>query len=261
MRIITLTTDWNQSDFYIASVKGRILSSCTDVTIIDISHQIQTFNNMQAAFVVRNSFRHFPEGTIHIIAVNSMADKEKPLVLVKALGHYFITCDNGIFGLLLDGAPEKIVRLDKGEGQGSAFVALDVFCRVACDLVKGKKPEDLGTATGSFNKSIPVLPAIDESVINGSVIYIDSYRNAITNVTRELFEKIGKKRPFDIFVQSNHYKINKLNSSYNETSAGEILALFNSADLLEIAINNGNAADLLNLGVNSVIRIKFHDKK
>jgi S-adenosylmethionine hydrolase len=261
MQIITLTTDWNQSDFYVASIKGKILSSCPDVVIIDISHQIQAFNNLQAAFVVRNSYRHFPEGTIHIIAVNSMADREKPLVLVKAQGHFFITCDNGIFGLLLDEAPEKIIRLNKGKGQDSSFVALDVFCRVACELVKGKKPEDLGTSTGNFNKSIPVLPAIDESLINGSVVYIDSYRNAITNISRELFEKIGKNRPFDIFVHSNHYKINKINSTYNETSAGEILALFNSADLLEIAINSGNAADLLSLGVNSVIRIKFHDKK
>jgi S-adenosylmethionine hydrolase len=261
MQIITLTSDWNQNDFYVASVKGRILNTCPDVTIVDISHQIQTFNNLQAAFVLRNSFRNFPDGTIHIIAVNSMSDKEKPLVLVKALNHFFITCDNGVFGLLLDEEPEKIIRINTGSGRGSSFVALDVFCKVACDLIKGKKPEDIGTASNNLNRNIPVLPAIDESLINGSVIYIDSYRNAITNISRELFEKIGKKRPFDIFVQSNHYKINKINSAYNETSAGEILALFNSVDLLEIAINSGNAADLLNLDINSVIRIKFYDKK
>jgi len=261
MQIITLTSDWNQNDFYVASVKGRILSSCPAVTFVDISHQIQTFNNLQAAFVLKNSLRNFPDGTIHIIAVNSIADKEKPHVVVRALKQFFITCDNGLFGLLLDEEPEKIIRINSGRNKGSSFVALDVFCKVACDLIKGKKMEDIGTACTNLNKSIPLLPAIDESLINGSVVYIDSYRNAITNISRELFEKIGKKRPFDIFVQSNHYKINKINSTYNETSAGEILALFNSVDLLEIAINNGNAADLLNLNINSVIRIKFYDKK
>ena len=261
MQIITLTSDWSQNDFYVASVKGSILSICPDVTIIDISHQIQSFNILQTAFVLKNSFRNFPDGTIHIIAVNSIADKENPLVIVRALNHFFISCDNGIFGLLLDEAPETIIRIKTGLNQGSTFVALDVFGKVACDLIKGKKPDDIGTPCNNLNKRIPVLPAIDESLINGSVVYIDSYRNAITNISSELFHRIGKKRAFDIFVQSNHYKINKINTTYNETSAGEILALFNSVDLLEIAINNGNAADLLNLNINSVIRIKFYDKK
>jgi S-adenosylmethionine hydrolase len=121
--------------------------------------------------------------------------------------------------------------------------------------------ENLGTLHKNLNKQVPMLPTIDESLINGSVVYIDSFRNAITNIPRELFEKIGKNRPFDIFIQSNHYKINKINKTYNETSAGELLALFNSLNLLEIAISSGNVADLLNLNINSIIRIKFYDKK
>lgn len=261
MQIITLTSDWNNSDFYVASIKGRILSFCSGVTVIDISHQIQTFNILQAAFVLKNSFRNFPEGTIHIVAVNSMEDKDKPLILVKALKHYFISCDNGIFGLLLDEPPEKIIKINIKSVGNSSFVAYDVFSRVACELAKGKKMENLGTAVKELNKQVPMLPTIDESLINGSVVYIDSYRNAITNIPKELFEKIGKKRPFEIYIQSNHYKINKIDRTYNETSEGELLALFNSLDLLEIAINNGNVADLLNLHVNSIIRIKFYDKR
>ncbi len=261
MRIITLTSDWNKNDFYLASVKGRILSSCPGVTIIDVSHQIQTFNILQAAFILKNSFRNFPDDTIHIIAVNSIEDKDKPLIVVRAQKHYFISCDNGIFGLLLDEPPEKIIRINTKTGQGSSFVAYDVFSMVACELIKGKKMEDLGVLHNNLNKQVPMLPTIDASVINGSVVYIDSYRNAITNIPKELFEKIGKNRPFDIFIQSNHYKINKINKTYNETTAGELLGLFNSLNLLEIAISNGNAADLLNLTINSIIRIKFYDKK
>ena len=184
MQIITLTTDWNQNDFYVASVKGRILSSCPDVTIIDISHQIQTFKIIQAAFVLKNSYSNFPDGTIHIIAVNSIADKDKPLVVVKAHKHFFITCDNGLFGLLLDEDPGKIIRINTDLYKTGSFIAFDVFCKVACDLIKGKKLEDIGTASDKLNKHIPVLPAIDESLINGSVVYIDSFRNAITNIPR-----------------------------------------------------------------------------
>ncbi len=261
MQIITLTSDWHKNDFYVASIKGNILSECPDVRIVDISHQIQSFNIVQTAFVLRNCFRNFPAGTIHIIAVNSEPDDERPLVLVKALDQYFISCDNGIFGLLLDEPPDKIIRINTGAGDNGTFVALNIFSRVACELAKGKKPENTGTVQKTLNKHVPVLPAIDDSLINGSVIYIDSFRNAVTNIPRELFERIARKRPFEIFIQSNHYKIDKINNRYNETSAGELLAIFNSCGLLEIAINKGNAADLLNLGTNSVIRVKFYPDK
>jgi S-adenosylmethionine hydrolase len=261
MQIITLTSDWHKNDFYVASIKGRILSQCPDTRIVDVSHQVQAFNILQAAFVLKNCYRNFPDGTIHIIAVNSEPDNEKSLVLVKASNHYFITCDNGIFGLLLDEEPDKIYKIKGNPDDKDTFVSLNVFSRVACDLVKGKKPESIGTPQKTINKHMPVLPAIDESLINGSVIYIDSYRNAVTNIPIDLFKRIAKNRPFEIFIQSNHYKINKINKTYNETSAGEILVLFNSAGLLEIAINKGNAADLLNLNTNSIVRVKFYSDK
>ena len=60
MPIITLTTDWNENDFYVSAIKGKILSQCPHALIIDVSHQIQTFNITQAAFIIRNSFHHFP---------------------------------------------------------------------------------------------------------------------------------------------------------------------------------------------------------
>jgi S-adenosylmethionine hydrolase len=80
-------------------------------------------------------------------------------------------------------------------------------------------------------------------------------------ISRDLFEQIGKGRPFEIFVQSNHYRISQLNVRYGESSPGEILALFNSLGLLEISINGGNAADLLSLSLNSSVRIKFKELK
>jgi S-adenosyl-L-methionine hydrolase (adenosine-forming) len=94
----------------------------------------------------------------------------------------------------------------------------------------------------------------------GSVIYIDSYQNAITNITRDLYERIGKGRKFEIALQSNHYKLNRINRTYSETSTGELLVLFNSLGLLEVAINKGNAAELLSLTTSSVVRIRFFDK-
>ncbi|HLO57780.1 MAG TPA: SAM-dependent chlorinase/fluorinase [Bacteroidales bacterium] len=254
MSIITITSDWNSDDFYTAALKGRILSLYADARIIDISNQVPAFNVAIAAFQLKHSYRHFPAGTVHIIAVNS-ENIERPAVAVKANDHFFVGNDNGIFGLLLEDEPEEVVSL---EVSGiSSFPELAVFADAASKIASSGSLKNAGKPYKALYKQVPMLPAIEESVINGSVIYIDSYKNAITNISLELFERIGKGRQFEIYVQSNHYKINRINKKYGESTLGEMLALFNSIDLLEIAINRGNAADLLNLSLNSPVRIKF----
>jgi len=260
MSIVTLTTDWKSSDYYTGAMKGRILSQCPGIQVVDITHQVQAFNITQAAFVIRNCFYNFPEGSIHILGVNTEGDKESSFMLVEYRKHFFIGTDNGMFGLIFSEEPTRIIRLKEPAALRS-FSSFSVFADTACRVASGEKPDSLGRAVKEYQKRIPIRAAIDKSVITGTVIYIDSFRNAITNITRELFERIGKDRQFEIFVQSNHYRIARINSYYHETDAGEILALFNSVDLLEIAINKGNAADLLNLSTNSTIRVKFSDSE
>lgn len=255
MSIITIISDWNSNDYYSASIKGSILNKWPEAKIVDISNQVPAFNIAQAAFQLKFSYLHFPKGSVHIIAVNSETSENRPYVAVKANGHFFVGNDNGIFGLLLDDEPEEVVALKNTDA--GPFPELVVFADAATAIAKSGNLADIGTKYAGLYRQVPMLPAIEESVINGSVVYIDSYKNAITNITSELFERIGKGRPFEIYVQSNHYKIKRINRSYSESSLGEMLALFNSIDLLEIAINRGKAADLLNLSLNSPIRIKF----
>lgn len=258
MTIVTLTTDWKSNDYYVGAIKGKILSQCSDIQVVDISHQVPSFNITQAAFVVRNCFYNFPKGSIHIIGVNTEGGEDFPFLLIEYQKHFFIGTDNGMFGLMFNEEPERIIRL-KSPAEVKSFTSFSVFADTACRIAKGEKPEALGKNIKDYQKRIPIRAAIDKSVITGTVIYIDSFRNAITNITRDLFDRVGKERPFEIYVQSNHYKITRINTYYHETAAGEILALFNSVGLLEIAINSGNAADLLNLTTNSTIRVKFLD--
>ena len=255
MAIVTLTSDWNQDDFYAAAVKGSILSRHPDVSLVDISHQVPAFNIAHAGFLVRNSYRHFPEHTIHIIAVKCDSSDKNPFVAVRYNNHYFIGADNGIFGLIMDEGPMDCVRLENEDG--TSFPECFVLVNAACEILAKKKFSQLGKPHRELYKQLPMLPAIDEGRINGSVIYIDSYRNAITNISRSLFDQIGKGRAFEI--QGNHFRVQKINNTYNETSSGEILALFNSLGLLEIAMYEGNAADLLNLDVTSSVRIRFRN--
>jgi S-adenosylmethionine hydrolase len=260
MHIITLTSDWNENDYYVASLKGKLLSSCPEAKIIDINHRIKAFNSSQAAFVVRNSYPHFPDHSIHIIAVNSEPEGKGQILGAWKDKQFFICADNGILGLLGGTEPELVVRLraDAPDQPGS-FPSLSVFAEVACALAKGTPLSELGEPIEDYDKQTPLRATIEENTITGSVIHIDSYQNAITNVSRELFERVGRGKPFTIYVQSKHYTIDRINARYNETAPGELLAIFNSADLLEIASRNGNAAGLLKLSTDSTLRVEFKE--
>lgn len=260
MHIITLTSDWNENDYYVASLKGKLLSTCPKAQIIDINHQVKPFNTAQAAFVVRNSYPHFPDNTIHIIAVNSEPEIDGQILGARKDKQYFLCADNGILGLLGGAEPELVVRLHgKSTQNAGSFISMSLFTEIACALVEGKPLLELGEAVEDYNRQTPLRATIEENTISGSVIHIDSYQNAITNVSRELFDRVGRGRRFTIYVSSKHYKLDRINMRYNETEPGDLLAIFNSAGLLEIAIRNGNAAGLLKLTTDSTLRVEFKE--
>ena len=260
MHIITLTSDWNESDYYVASLKGKLLTNCPDIRIVDISHQVKSFNTAQAAFLVRNSYHNFPDNTVHIIAVNSEPEEDGQLLAASKAGQYFLCADTGMLGLLGDPEPDMVVKITElPEHRTASFISMAIFADVACKLAGGTPLKEVGTPTDSYNKQVPLRPTIEDHTITGSVIYIDSYQNAITNISREFFDRVGKGRPFHIFVQSKYYVLDRINSRYNETAPGDLLAIFNAVGLLEIAIRNGNAAGLLKLTTSSTIRVEFKE--
>jgi len=260
MHIITLTSDWNENDYYVASLKGKILSTCPEARIIDINHKVKPFNTAQAAFVVRNSYPHFPDNTIHIIAVNSEPEIDGQILGARKDKQYFLCADNGLLGLLGGKEPELVVRLrGKDFENPGSFVSMSLFTEIACSLAEGRSLSELGEAIEDYDRQTPLRATIEENTITGSVIHIDSYQNAITNISRELFDRVGQGKPFTIYVQSKHYMIDRINKRYNETGPGDLLAIFNSAALLEIAIRNGNAAGLLKLTTDSTLRVEFKE--
>lgn len=264
--IITILSDWSLNDYYTAAIKGRILSLCPNANIIDLAQQLTTFNTSNAAFVLANTFRFYPESTIHLICVSTEKNDQNDYIVIEAFNQYFIGTDNGIFGFLFADTAEKILAIDVEKLKQDenfidlpTFPELDIFGLIAAKIANRF---DISKLTKKYDKLklvIPFRPTIDDNVISGRVIYIDSYRNAITNVTKNLFTKERKGRRFEIIIKSMNNKVTKINKKYNESSSGELLALFNSLDLLEIAQSNGKVCDVLNIDTDTTLRIKFYD--
>ena len=148
MAIITLTTDLGTTDSYLASVKRAIYSQLEDVEIVDISNYIEPFNIQQAAYILRNCFKDFPVGTVHIISVDDELSITSEHLAVKVNGHYFVGADNGLFSLLFNEVkPEKIVKLNISlTSNCMTFAAKNIFVPPACHLARGGTMEIIGTA-------------------------------------------------------------------------------------------------------------------
>ncbi len=255
MHIVTLTTDFGTQDFYVGALKGALLMRSPDLQLVDISHHIPPFDIVKGAFVVQHSWLEFPAGTIHLIGVNCVYDAGYRFVAAFRHGHYFIAPDNGLLSLLFDDlTPNDLRQLvvpEKGH-----FLVKNIFADAVTHLVSGEPFEELGEYPAPLLQRISIQPVITPSRIRGTVVHVDNFDNVIVNIRQEVFEKVANHRPFSLFFRRND-PITRLSGNYCDVPVGETLCLFNSTGYLEIAINLGRAATLLNLKVEDVVEVVF----
>lgn len=256
--IVTLISDMGTKDYFLASIKGSILSDFQDAKVVDITHEVDPFDISQAAFILKNCYFDFPKGTVHIIGINPELGAETNHVLVKHNGHYFIGADNGIYSLLFDEIPQDIFELNIEQGTDDlTFPMRDVFVKAACHLLRGGTPELIAKRQNTLKQVLSYQPIINDDSIRGTVIYIDSYGNIITNITLDKFKSVGKTRPFTIFFRSVEYSIDTISKAYNEVPEGEKLAIFTTSGYLQVSINKG--VDKSGGGANKLFGIKLSD--
>lgn len=274
MPIITLTTDFGQKDPYLASVKARIYSELPDAVVVDVSHEIQPFDIAECAFIVKNSYKDFPVGTIHILAVDALTNPTKKPIAALIDGHYFIASDNGILSLVCsEFTPKEIIEINIPQVQeNSVFPTRDLFVPVACHLARGGKLPVVGQKLSALKELSTLKPVVkDNKTIVGLVIYIDNYGNAITNISEKIFDKIGKKRKFRIWHRNHEFTEIYRNYSdfvkdFDKESdfIGKGLALMGSSGYLEIAIYKSNpqtygaASTLYGLRKGSEVYLEFY---
>lgn len=268
MSLITLTTDFGTKDYFVGAVKGAIYSELTEAKIVDITHQISPFNITETAYILKNSYKSFPEGTIHIVGVDSEISADNKHIALELDNHFFICPDNGIISMIASEIkPSKIVEITIHDTIETSFPVLDIFVKVACFIARGGNLTVIGREIKSFKKLIEIQPKVNQSEnqIIGGIIYIDNYGNVITNIHKRMFTNIGKGRPFK--VTARRYSFSKIFTKYNEIAKeskhestqfdGQKLAIFNAAGYLEIAIYRSNLKTVG--GASSLLGLEYRD--
>ncbi len=256
-RIITLTTDFGTRDGYLAAMKGAILSIAPDVRLVDISHDVAPFDAMEAAFVLRQALPYFPEGTIHLVVVDpGVGSSRRPVALLSG-GHVFVGPDNGLFSLVLaESGPESMVELDAGAASAT-FHGRDIFAPAAARLAAGCNLHDLGRPIEALVPLHWALPAEDDSGIRGWIVHIDNFGNCVTNITAPMLRRCRDGREIKGYV--GNAIIADIRATYTSVEKGEPLLLFGSDGYLEVAVNAGHAASLLDIRRGTPINIVFLD--
>lgn len=262
--IVTLTTDWGYQDFFAGMVKGRLLRDIPGVQIIDIAHDITKYDKSCAIFVVKYGCQGFPEGTIHIIDIDSAETDTESFIVVQAKGQYYIGTDNGIPTAVFDRDYEQAVHITMFQDSNDSFTfaAYDLFCKVAAKLAAGAELTEVGTPVDQLRPFTPILAMPTETGLRTHVVYIDSYGNAYLDVTVEEFEKYREGRAFTVAI--NHVDvlpINSISSSYLDSSdsriSGAVALVVSATRHLQLAAKRDSAQDMLGLEINTLIDFTF----
>ena len=274
MSIITLTTDFGLKDHFVGALKGKLISEFPEVQIIDVTHDIDLFNISAASYIINASYKDFPKNTVHLIGVDHELTKENKHIAMQWNDQFFVCADNGILSILTQKIlPQKLVEINIHNRLPDGATDLDVFVKVACHLAKGGNLNVVGKEISSIKivNELQAVVASDLNSIKGSIVYTDHFGNCVTNISKKMFQDIGKNRSFEIKFGTKNIKKMHINYSDFKVSEkytlkdyeGEKLALFNEADFLEIAIYRsnpntvGSARSLLGLKYRDVVSIDF----
>lgn len=268
MSIITLLTDFGVEDAYVGTIKGVILSVNPSARIVDITHQIDPQDLIEAAYAIKSSYRYFPKGTLHVIVVDPGVGSKRNIVALDMMGHIFLAPDNGVLTLIMDeGRIESITQVENSqyflEPLSQTFHGRDIFAPVGAHISKGLDLKKLGPVMDRHDLvhlSIKKPSFSSKGELVGTIVSVDRFGNCITNIDVnriERFYRPGSEKT--LVIKIGEYEIKGLSKSYDGVALKQPLAIIGSFGYLEIALNCGSASSHFRFGKGDTIRLALSD--
>jgi len=263
-KIVALLTDYGTRDQYAGSLRGAVLSACPEAQVVDLTHHIPPHRVREAAFVLRASAPVFPAGTAFLAVVDPGVGTGRRGVAIRAGGYFFVGPDNGLFSLILDDHPDAEVReLTNSRlfrpNVSSTFHGRDIFGPVAGALVGGTRFEEVGPAIAdAFRFEFPRARYVGEGVLEGQVVYIDTFGNLVSSIGGAEWQTFihGAKGDLTEMVVEMNRVILPVVTTFGDVPEEEACAYPGSAGRIEIAVNQGSAAQRFEASIGSPVRLK-----
>ncbi len=246
MAIVTLTTDFGWSDYYVGCVKGILYQIAPQTTIVDITHEVPAHDVLAGALVLREIWRTFPPKTIHVAIVDPGVGTDRPILLAKYANQFLLIPDNGIVTFIHQVyRPEQVNIVTNSalfcQPVWPTFQGRDIFAPVAAHLAKGLDPDQVGPRTDVIRLlDIPVPQVSDKGILEGRIIHVDRFGNLITNIPAEQIRLLAGKG-LAMTVHLDNTALGPIRQTFCEVAEQQPLAYIGSAGFLEIAVNKGRA--------------------
>lgn len=262
-RLVTITSDFGVNDHYVGTMKGVIVNINPDVQIVDICNAVQSFDILDGALTIAQSYRYFPSDTIHLVVVDPGVGTTRRPILVMTEKHIFVAPDNGVLSLVYEGEERISVRHITSEHYflqptSSTFQGRDIFAAVAGYLSKGMEVAKFGEEITDYVRfSAPKPKPVDAQTIKGVVLKVDKFGNLVTNITPKELPQLFAAAPPAFKATVGRATVTSMRQSYAGGNQGEVFALLNSMGFLEIASNRGSAAQLAGAGKGVEVTVAF----
>jgi S-adenosylmethionine hydrolase len=257
--IITLTTDFGSTDHFAGTMKGVILGIAPKATLVDISHDVQPFDVLDAAFTIAQAYRYFPKGTVHLVVVDPGVGTARRAIVVDAAGQRFVGPDNGVFSMIYDREPH-VVRAATNpklflKQMSNTFHGRDVFAPCAAHLASGVPSSRAGKRIQDYVQLGLLKPRqMARRIWSGVVLKVDRFGNLITNLDVETLPEI-RTRPIEVSVGLR--RVPGLTATFGACVPGELTNIIGSSGYLEVAVNQGSAAKMLGCGAGAPVELTF----
>ena len=248
--VVAILTDFGTADGFVAAMKGVILSINPAVTIVDVSHEVQPFNILEGALILKAHYRYFPPGTIFVAVVDPGVGSERRPLALRCGDYLFVGPDNGIMDLVVKDAqelPQAVVIENRNvmlPRINNTFHGRDVFAPAAAHLSRGMALEDLGPAVEyTFRLNFPEVRR-EPGRVTGEIVYFDRFGNAVTNVPCGEF-RCGMFREERVKVVSH----------FQAGERGKLNLVCGSFGFMELFVPMGNARETFRLELGEKIRL------
>lgn len=257
-RWITLLTDFGLSDNYVGVMKGAIATLAPTAQVIDLTHHIPPQDIRAARFQWMTAYPYFPSGTIHVAVVDPGVGSQRRAVVLELAEGILVAPDNGIAsGILQQHSCRRAIALTRSSywrtAQPSAtFHGRDIFAPVAAHLANGVPLPELGediSPASLVNEPIPWTQTGDR--LSGCIQSIDHFGNLITSIPASAV--VGVR--WSLYLGDRAIPVG---ITYSDVPPGTPLALVGSHGWLEIAVNQGNAAQMLAIAPPSSVIVTLH---
>jgi S-adenosylmethionine hydrolase len=261
--MIALLTDFGGKDFFVGSIKGVIATINPSVSMVDITHEVPSFDVLAGGFILYAAYRYYPSGTIFLAVVDPGVGTERKILLVETEDYMFVAPDNGVLSLVLEVKNLKTLIDVKNTKyflpvSSSTFEGRDKMAPAAAWLSKGIAPSEFGPGVSDYVKLDVQKPRVEKEEILGQVLYVDKFGNLITNVPVEEVHRLksgaGDK---SVVCRIRKKNIARFEPSYSFVDKDELFVLPGSLGLIEIALREGSAQKRLTAHPGDPIRIFF----